>query len=119
METPEVIAALGALAQETRLALFRLLVEEGPQGLPAGVIADRLGVPASSLSFHLAQLSHAGLIAPRRVGRSLIYAAAFERMNALLAYLTANCCGGQACAPQCQPAASPALSTAKSKRTAS
>jgi DNA-binding transcriptional ArsR family regulator len=99
------IAALGALAQETRLALFRLLVASGPAGLPAGAIAERLGVQPSSLSFHLAQLVHAGLITQRRLSRHLIYAAEYGTMNDLLAYLTENCCGrSAACAPACNPA---------------
>ena len=99
------IAALGALAQETRLALFRLLVASGPAGLPAGVIAERLGVPPSSLSFHLAQLVHAGLITQRRLSRQLIYSAEYGAMNDLLAYLTENCCGRDAVgAPVCDPA---------------
>src|ERR1700726_3583785 len=93
MDEKRAIAALGALAQETRLALFRLLVTSGPAGLPAGVIAVRLGVQPSSLSFHLAQLGHAGLITQRRLIRQLIYSAEYGAMNELLAYLTANCCG--------------------------
>jgi DNA-binding transcriptional ArsR family regulator len=105
MEKKAVLGALGALAQETRLDLFRLLVTVGPEGLPAGVIADRLGVLPASLSFHLAQLVHAGLIAQRRLGRQLIYSAEYGAMNALLAYLTENCCGqGASCAPACNPA---------------
>ncbi len=104
MDQKRAIAALGALAQETRLALFRLLVTCGPEGLPAGVIADRLGVLPSSLSFHLQQLVHAGLITQRRLGRQLIYSAEYGTMNALLAYLTENCCGrGAACMPVCNP----------------
>jgi ArsR family transcriptional regulator, arsenate/arsenite/antimonite-responsive transcriptional repressor len=99
------IAALGALAQETRLELFRLLVTEGPAGLPAGVIAERLGVLPASLSFHLQHLVHAGLITQRRLGRQLIYSAEYGAMNALLAYLTENCCGRDlACPPACNPA---------------
>ena len=105
MEADGAVAALAALAQETRLALFRLLVAHGPAGLPAGVIAERLAVAPSSLSFHLQQLMHAGLIAQRRRGRQLIYSAEFAAMNALLAYLTENCCGrGPGCAPFCEPA---------------
>jgi DNA-binding transcriptional ArsR family regulator len=97
--------AIAALAQETRLELFRLLVARGPEGLPAGVIAERLGVAPSSLSFHLQQLTDAGLIQQRRLGRQLIYSAEYEAMNALLAYLTENCCGrGMSCAPACDPA---------------
>jgi ArsR family transcriptional regulator, arsenate/arsenite/antimonite-responsive transcriptional repressor len=105
MDQKQVIAALGALAQETRLELFRLLVTCGPEGLPAGVIAERLGVLPSSLSFHLAQLAHAGLITQRRLGRQLIYSAEYGAMNELMAYLTENCCAGAAaCAPLCNPA---------------
>jgi len=105
MEKPAAIAALGALAQETRLDLFRLLVTRGPAGLPAGVIAERLGVLPASLTFHLQQLVHAGLITQRRLGRNVIYSAEYGAMNALLAYLTENCCGQDiACAVQCNPA---------------
>jgi DNA-binding transcriptional ArsR family regulator len=104
MEKREAMAALGALAQETRLDLFRLLVTVGPEGLSAGVIAERLGVLPASLSFHLAQLVHAGLITQRRLSRQLIYSAEYGAMNALLAYLTENCCGrGASCAPACTP----------------
>jgi ArsR family transcriptional regulator len=104
MDKKQAISALGALAQETRLDLFRLLVQTGPDGLPAGAIAERLGVPSSSLSFHLAQLTHAGLITSRRESRSLIYAANFAEMNALMGFLTENCCGGTAvCMPACEP----------------
>jgi ArsR family transcriptional regulator, arsenate/arsenite/antimonite-responsive transcriptional repressor len=106
MDEKRAIAALSALAQETRLALFRLLVTAGPAGLPAGVIAERLGVQPSSLSFHLAQLVHAGLITQHRLSRQLIYSAEFGAMNALLAYLTENCCGRDPVgAPVCDPAA--------------
>ncbi|MGA7868152.1 MAG: metalloregulator ArsR/SmtB family transcription factor [Stellaceae bacterium] len=118
MDEKRAIAALGALAQETRLALFRLLVACGPAGLPAGVIAERLGVPPSSLSFHLAQLVHAGLITQRRLSRQLIYSAEYGAMNALLAYLTENCCGRDAVgAPVCDPA-SGGCSDATGKSTA-
>ncbi len=99
MESETVVRALGALAQEHRLALFRLLVQAGPDGLAAGAIAEALGVPASSLSFHLAQLNNAGLIAQRRDGRSLIYSADYGAMTALLGFLMENCCGGAVCAP--------------------
>jgi ArsR family transcriptional regulator len=105
MDKRAAIGALGALAQETRLDLFRLLVTVGPEGLPAGVIADRLGVLPASLSFHLAQLVHARLITQRRLSRQLIYSAEYGAMNELLAYLTENCCGqGISCAPACNPA---------------
>jgi DNA-binding transcriptional ArsR family regulator len=107
VENIAAIGALGALAQETRLDLYRLLVTVGPQGLPAGVVAERLGVLPASLSFHLAQLVHAGLITQRRLGRQLIYSAEYGAMNELLAYLTENCCGRDvACAPACDPAVS-------------
>lgn len=99
MQADFVIRALGALAQEHRLAAFRLLVEAGPAGLPAGVLAERIGVPPSSMSFHLAQLAHAGLVGQRRQSRSIIYSADFAAMNDVMAYLTENCCGGLACTP--------------------
>jgi ArsR family transcriptional regulator len=107
MEKKGAIAALGALAQETRLDVFRLLVTQGPAGLAAGVIADRLGVLPASLTFHLQQLVHASLITQRRLGRQIIYSAEYGAMNELLAYLTENCCGqGTPCAPSaCNPAA--------------
>lgn len=102
METKQAITALGALAQETRLDIFRLLVQRGPDGLAAGAIAEALAVPAATLSFHLQQLMHAGLIEQRRASRSLIYSANFDGMNGLVAYLTENCCGrGVSCAPGC------------------
>ena len=101
MDTRSAISSLSALAQETRLAIFRMLVEAGAEGRAAGVIAERLGIPASSLSFHLAELTRAGLIAQRRESRSLIYTANYRAMIALVGYLTENCCGGNlaACAP--------------------
>jgi DNA-binding transcriptional ArsR family regulator len=101
MKSDSAVLALGALAQETRLALFRLLVEAGPEGLAAGEIASRLGVPAPTLSFHLAQLSHAGLAVSIRRGRSIVYSADFEAMQALVDFLTRSCCGGrpELCAP--------------------
>lgn len=106
MDQKRAIAALGALAQETRLELFRLLVTCGPEGLPAGVIAERVGVLPSSLSFHLQQLVHAGLITKRRVSRQLIYSAEYGTMNDLLAYLTENCCNRDAVATLvCNPGA--------------
>jgi DNA-binding transcriptional ArsR family regulator len=97
MSPDQTVRALGALAQEYRLAAFRFLVQAGPDGLSAGALADVVGIAPSSLSFHLAQLSHAGLIVQRRVGRSLIYSADFAAMNGLLAYLTENCCAGADC----------------------
>jgi ArsR family transcriptional regulator len=123
MKTKQVLAALGALSQETRLALFRLLIKRGPEGMPAGVIAEQLGVPPSSLSFHLQQLVHAGLITQRRLSRQLIYSADYTAMNGLMAYLSENCCGVASCAPVCNPATafatgklSNAASTTRSRR---
>jgi DNA-binding transcriptional ArsR family regulator len=105
MEAAQAVGALGALAHESRLAVYRLLVQRGPAGLPAGAIARAIGLPPSSLTFHLQQLMHAGLISQRRLSRQLIYAADFAAMNVLLAYLTENCCGGAGCAPICRPEA--------------
>jgi len=106
MKTVQVIEALGALAHEHRLAIFRLLIERGPEGLPAGRIADRVGLVPSSLTFHLQNLQRAGLIAQRRESRQLFYSADFTAMNALVGYLTENCCAesGAECAPICAPA---------------
>lgn len=105
MDAKQVIAALGALAHETRLATFRLLVQRGPEGLSAGTLADVLAIPPSSLTFHLQQLTQAGLITQRRLSRQLIYATDFAAMNQVMGYLTENCCGGSAqCAPVCCPA---------------
>ena len=99
MKAGNAVEALGALAQEHRLALFRLLVQAGDNGMAAGAIADALGVPNSSLSFHLAQLRNAGLILQERQHRSLIYRANYPAMTALVAYLMENCCAGADCAP--------------------
>ena len=95
MTKTSAIAALGALAQDTRLDIFRLLVERGPQGLPAGEIGERLKQPSPTLSFHLNQLRYGGLITSRRESRSIIYRANFNAMNALMSYLTEKCCGGR------------------------
>ena len=104
MDKKAALDALSALSQETRLDLFRLLVTVGPEGLPAGVIAERLGVLPSSLTFHLNHLVRAGLITQRRLSRQLIYSAEYGTMNDLLAYLTENCCGRDAlCKPACNP----------------
>ncbi len=96
MEKSDAIAALAALAQESRLNVFRLLVQAGAEGLPAGQIGERLGLPSATLSFHLNQLRHAGLVTFRRESRSLIYSAGYAAMIGLLAYLTENCCQGDA-----------------------
>ena len=107
MDHRAAVAALGALAQEHRLSLFRLLVQTGERGMPAGAIAAALGVPASSLSFHLAQLSRAGLVRQQRQHRSIVYSADYGAMNALVGYLMENCCAGAGCGPDpcCDPAA--------------
>ncbi|NOG73645.1 helix-turn-helix transcriptional regulator [Roseicella sp. DB1501] len=109
MDIVSAVAAMSALANEHRLAAYRLLVEAGPDGLPAGAIAERLGLPPSSLTFHLQALLHAGLVSQRRVSRQIIYAMVPAAMNALVAYLTEHCCGGHAdCGPACHPAAASA-----------
>jgi ArsR family transcriptional regulator len=94
MDKSDALAALAAISQESRLDMFRLLVQAGAQGLPAGQIGERLGLPSATLSFHLTQLKHAGLVNFRREGRSLIYTAKYAAMNALLGYLMENCCQG-------------------------
>jgi ArsR family transcriptional regulator len=106
VKSKQAVGALGALAHSHRLELYRLLVQRGPDGLAAGVLADRLDVPPSSLTFHLQQLLHAGLVTQRRMGRQIIYTADYTVMNDLMAYLTENCCGGAVCAPVCSPALS-------------
>src|SRR3984885_9371559 len=103
MKTPNAVAALAALAQDNRLDVFRLLVQAGPDGLAAGNVADRLGLAPNTLTFHFDRLRDAGLVTVRREGRSMIYAARFEVMNGLLAFLTENCCQGAA--EKCAPAA--------------
>jgi ArsR family transcriptional regulator, arsenate/arsenite/antimonite-responsive transcriptional repressor len=118
------IEALGALAQDTRLDIFRLLVQKGPEGLPAGEIGSRLGQPSPTMSFHLNQLRFAGLVSSRRASRSIIYRANFKTMNDLIAYLTENCCGGRpelcspaavaGCASECAPRRD--LTTKKNRR---
>ena len=123
MKKSTVIAALGALAQETRLDIFRMLVQKGPEGLPAGEIGSRLAQPSPTMSFHLNQLRFAGLVTSRRESRSIIYSANFKAMNDLLGYLTENCCGGrpELCSPtaaiSCGSSESPPQSTTnKSKK---
>lgn len=105
METKSAITALAALAQESRLAIFRLLVAIGPEGLAASKIAEQLAVPSSSLSFHLKELSHADLIVARQDGRFIIYSANFGAMNDLIGFLTESCCGGNPCGPTTLPKA--------------
>src|SRR5438552_12815242 len=103
MKTGEAVKALAALAQDTRLAIYRLLVQQGPDGLPAGSIAERLDVPAATLSFHLKELTNAGMIESRQDGRFVYYSANYEQMNGLLGYLTENCCQGESCTTECVP----------------
>jgi ArsR family transcriptional regulator, arsenate/arsenite/antimonite-responsive transcriptional repressor len=98
MEEKEVVRSLAALAQPVRLQVFRALVVRGQSGLTPGAMAEGLGIPANTLSFHLKELTHAGLVTQERASRNIIYRAAFDRMNALLAYLTENCCRGAECA---------------------
>jgi DNA-binding transcriptional ArsR family regulator len=111
MEASQAVTALAALAQEHRLALFRLLVQAGSNGMSAGAVAEALGVPNSSLSFHLAQLHRARLLRQERRGRSLVYSADYKAMNALVGYLMENCCAGEACVPEaaCIETAAPAV----------
>jgi len=106
MEKTDAVAALAALAQDNRLDVYRLLVQAGPDGMPAGAVADALDLAPNTLSFHFDRLRTAGLVTARREGRSIIYAATFEHMNALIAFLTENCCGGVSCTPaaSCKPA---------------
>ncbi|WP_293779685.1 helix-turn-helix domain-containing protein [uncultured Oxalicibacterium sp.] len=106
MNQKSVVVALSALAQETRLAVFRLLVQAGPTGLSASLIAEGVSIAPSLLSFHLKELLHADLVTQVREGRSLIYAANFSAMNGLLGYLTENCCGGNPCFPDSKVACS-------------
>lgn len=104
-ENRKAVDALAALAQESRLAIFRLLVEQGPEGLAAGEIAQRLGLPGATLSFHLKELAHAQLVAARQAGRFIYYSADYRTMNGLIDYLTRNCCQGATCDIACPPAA--------------
>jgi DNA-binding transcriptional ArsR family regulator len=101
----EAVEVLAALAQETRLAIFRLLVQQGPEGLAVGEIAGRLKLPGATLSFHLKELAHAQLVATRQAGRFIYYSANYRTMNSLIEYLTRNCCQGSTCDIACAPAA--------------
>lgn len=116
METKQAVAALAALAHQSRLSIYRFLVEAGPQGLPAGAIGEKLGIPPATLSFHLANLAHAGLVHNRQDGRFVIYSTDFGNMNALVAFLTENCCSGSAaCGPSACAPARPARKRATTK----
>lgn len=122
MEIKQIIAALGALAQETRLSIFRLLVETGPEGLPVGAIAEKLELANATLSFHLKELTGAGLTIATPNGRSIIYSANFSTMNGLVEYLTENCCAGSSCSPSiaaCTPVTVQKKSPSISKRSKS
>jgi DNA-binding transcriptional ArsR family regulator len=99
MDSKSAVEALAALAQESRLQVYRLLVQAGPAGIAASEIAERLGIPPNTLSFHLKTLSHTALVVARPEGRFIYYSANYEQMNALLGFLTENCCGGHSCAP--------------------
>jgi len=99
MESKLAVEALGALAQDSRLRVYRLLVQAGPEGIAASEIAERLKIPANTLSFHLKTLSHADLVQSRQEGRFIYYSANYDQMNALLGFLTENCCGGRICSP--------------------
>ena len=103
MQSTEVIRALGALAQETRLAIYRLLVTRGPEGLFAGAIGEKLGIAPQTLSFHLKELANSGLLDARQDGRFIIYSANFKNMDELLGFLSANCCGGNPCTGKSAP----------------
>jgi DNA-binding transcriptional ArsR family regulator len=103
MKSETAVTRLAALAQESRLAVFRLLVQAGPEGVCAGDIAEKLRLAPATLSFHLKELSHAGLLQSRQEGRFVYYAPDFDAMNALVSYLTENCCGGASCGPVCTP----------------
>ncbi|MBI3430680.1 MAG: helix-turn-helix transcriptional regulator [Hydrogenophilales bacterium] len=104
MEIKAVVSALAALAQDSRLAVFRALVQAGPAGLAAGRISELTGIPPSSLSFHLKELLHADMVSSQQAGRFVIYTANFSTMNELVGFLTENCCGGNPCTPVCTPA---------------
>lgn len=109
----QIVDALAALAQETRLKAYRLLVEAGPEGLPAGRIGEALQLPPATLSFHLAHLSRAGLVRSRQEGRFVLYSADFQTMNQLVGYLTENCCRGSSCAPTSKGVRNEALPRAR------
>ncbi len=107
METEDVVKSLAALAQPVRLQVFRALVVAGPAGMTPGTMAEGLAIPANTLSFHLKALAHAGLVSQERSSRHIVYRAAYDRMNALLGYLTENCCRGASCVAQEDPASCP------------
>jgi len=114
METKQVVTALAALAQQTRLAVYRLLVAQGPSGLAAGEISSKLGIAPATLSFHLKELNHAGLVRPRQDGRFIYYAADYTAMNELIGFLTENCCAVDC--TDCGPATAASTQARKSRR---
>lgn len=118
MQTSQTVKMLSALAQESRLSIFRLLVQQGPEGLPVGTIGETLGIPNATLSFHLKELLHAGLVTSRQSGRFVYYAPVIDAMNDLVGFLTENCCQGQSCARPPAPTASTRVSRSR-KRVAS
>lgn len=119
MEMKEAVKALAAIGHESRLTIYRLLVQAGPPGLAAGEIAQKAGIAPSSLSFHLKEMVHAGLLMSRQEGRFVIYAAQFETMAALLSYLTDNCCDGEPCLPMSQSACLPSASPNEGRKISS
>lgn len=120
MKPNDAVIALSALAHEHRLSIYRLLVEHGARGLPAGAIAEQVGLQPSSLTFHLQQLTRAGLLVAKRASRQIFYAADFTAMNSLLGYLTENCCTapGASCSTECPPGASEPKRTSRNRRSA-
>jgi DNA-binding transcriptional ArsR family regulator len=120
MKPAEAITALSALAHEHRLTIFRLLVEQGPAGLPAGVIAERVGLQPSSLTFHVQHLTRAGLLVAKRASRQIFYAADFAAMNTLVSFLTENCCAarGASCSSECQPSIPQSKRSTRTRRSA-
>jgi ArsR family transcriptional regulator, arsenate/arsenite/antimonite-responsive transcriptional repressor len=115
MEKSNAVAALAALAQDNRLDVYRLLVQAGPDGMAAGAVAEALDLAPNTLSFHFDRLRAAGLVTVRREGRSMIYAAQYEAMNALLGYLTENCCQGRQCGPARRKSAAPSAPPRREK----
>lgn len=118
MQTSQTVKMLSALAQESRLAIFRLLVEFGPDGLPVGTIGEQLGIPNATLSFHLKELLHAGLVTSRQSGRFVYYAPVIDAMNDLVGFLTDNCCNGQDCKPVTKRVASKSPAMARARKRA-
>ena len=116
MQTAQTVKMLSALAQESRLAIYRLLVQQGPEGLPVGTIGEKLGIPNATLSFHLKELLYAGLVTSRQSGRFVYYAPVIDAMNDLVGYLTENCCQGRSCSPSAPRTSKPRASTATRAR---